>query len=177
MSERAHTRQGIEVAAHSFRELARAAARAGSERSDDGAAGRELLAFELGADPYAIPVERVREIVRMRPITPVPRVPSAVRGVVSLRGEIVEVIDLRQRMGMSPAEATRRSRIIVLHGEDGRATALLVDAVIQVLRVSEEGIQPAPGGESPSIEGLCVHDRGFVSLIDLERVLDLDTDD
>ena len=49
---------------------------------------RELLVIWLDGDPYALPIERVREIVRLRPITPVPRVPDAVRGVISLRGEI-----------------------------------------------------------------------------------------
>jgi purine-binding chemotaxis protein CheW len=152
--------------------LARAAALRGSEES--AALLRELLAFTLDQDPYAIPVERVREIVRLRPITSVPRVAREIRGVISLRGEVVQVLDLRMRLGLPPAMATRATRIIVLHGDDGEVTGLLVDAVREVLRVTEDEIQAPPGGESPFVSALCARDGGFVSLLDLERMTDLD---
>lgn len=150
--------------------LARAAAGRGG--GEERAALRELLAFTLDGDRYALPVERVREIVRMRPVTTVPRVPPEVRGVISLRGEIVEVLDLRLRVGLPPVEPTRGTRIIVLHGDD-EVTGLLVDGVTEVLRVAEEAIQAPPAGESEYVAAL--FDRGgeFVSLIHLERVLDV----
>src|SRR5271157_6387645 len=91
-----------------WEQLARAAAH-GPTR-DDATLLREFLTFQLAGDPYAVPVERVREIVRMRPVTPIPRVPAALRGVISLRGEIVEVVDLRLRLGLTPTEPTRASR-------------------------------------------------------------------
>jgi purine-binding chemotaxis protein CheW len=135
---------------------------------------RELLCFELDGAPYAVPVERVREIVRMRAITPVPRVPDSVCGVIALRGEIIEVVDLRRRLHLACAETSRRTRIIVLHGEDGRMAGLLVDAVNEVLRLPEDAIQPAGAGDSESVAALCEREGRFVSLIDLERVMDVD---
>jgi len=159
-------------ATQDWESLARAAAAPAGE--PDASLLRELLAFELDGTPYAIPVERVREIVRMRAMTPVPRVPGAVRGVIALRGEILEVIDLRLRLGLPAHEPGRRSRIVVLHGEDGRVAGLLVDAVTEVLRVPEAAIRPTSPGESESVAALCAQDGRFVSLIDLERVLDLD---
>jgi purine-binding chemotaxis protein CheW len=137
---------------------------------------RELLAFELAGDPYAVPVERVREIVRLRPITPMPRVPEAVLGVIVLRGEVIEVIDLRRRLSMPGVEPTRRSRIIVLHGEDGCVAGLLVDAVNQVLRLPEDAIAPSAQGDSEAVEALYARGEEFVSLIDLEKVLDVDVE-
>jgi purine-binding chemotaxis protein CheW len=152
--------------------LARSAAGAAGP-SEDTTLLREFLVFELSGDPYAVPVERVREIVRLRPITPMPRVPETVRGVISLRGEVIQVLDLRRRLGMTSAEPTRRTRIVVMHGEDNRTTGLLVDAVNQVLRVAEDAISPAATGESDSVHALCAREDEFVSLIDLEKVLDV----
>jgi purine-binding chemotaxis protein CheW len=135
---------------------------------------RDLLTFTLGEDLYAIPVEWVREIVRLRAMAPMPRVPPQVRGVISLRGEIVQVLDLRRRLGLPDREPTRLSRIVVLHGDHGTVTGLLVDSVNDVLRVAEEAIQPLPTGESDTVEALCRRDEGFISLVNPDRVLDLD---
>jgi purine-binding chemotaxis protein CheW len=135
---------------------------------------RELLAFTLDGDPYAIPVEWVREIVRLQAITPIPRVPPEIRGVISMRGEVVQVVDLSLRLGVQPREPTPTSRIIVLHGDHGSVTGLLVDSVREVVRVAEEAIQPPPTGESDSVEALCRQDGEFISLLNMDRVLDLD---
>ena len=150
--------------------LARDAARPPAVVSED---LLQLLTFQLDGAPYALPVERVREIVRIRPITPVPRVSSDVRGVISLRGEIVQVVDLRRRLGLDPAEPIRTSRIVVVHGGDGQVAGLLVDAVREVLSISEEAVRSGTG-ESGAIEALCVRGDEFVSLVDLDRVLAVD---
>lgn len=159
----------------SWDDLARAAVRGG----EDASAGelRQLLAFDVGSAVYAIPVESVREIVRMRPITPVPRVSEDVRGVIALRGEIVQVVDLRRRLGLSPLEPTRKTRIVVVHLEDGRVAAVLVDAVREVMRVEADAIGPPAGGESQAVEALCARGDQFVSLIALDRVLQVDAED
>jgi purine-binding chemotaxis protein CheW len=134
---------------------------------------RELLSFTLNGDRYAIPVEWVREIVRLRVITPMPRVPPEIRGVISLRGQVVQVFDLCCRLGIEACEPTRASRIVVLHGDHGSVTGLLVDSVKEVLRIEEDAIQPPPSGESASVEALCRHDDEFISLLNMERILDL----
>ena len=95
------------------------------------------------------------------------------RGVIALRGEIIQVIDLRTRLGLAPREPTRRSRIIVLHGDDGQLAGLLVDAVTEVLRLPEEAIRPTAPGETESVTALCARGEEFVSLVDVDRVLDL----
>jgi purine-binding chemotaxis protein CheW len=151
--------------------LARAAAR--REAEEAGEIQHEYLAFRLGEVPYAIPVEAVREIVRMRPITPVPRVPAEVRGVISLRGEIVQVVDLRRRLGMPPAEPSRSTRIIVLHGDVGDVASVLVDGVSEVLRVVEADLRPPPSGDSDFVSNICERHGRFVSVMNVQRVLDL----
>jgi purine-binding chemotaxis protein CheW len=156
--------------------LARRAARARDE-GDAPSLLRELLSFRLDEAPYAIPVERVREIVRHRRITPVPRVPAWVLGVVALRGEVVQVVDLRMRLGLRTAEIDRRTRIIVLHGDEDRVTGVLVDGVDQVLRVEEDAFRAATSGaDSAAVSELCLREGVFVSVLDVDRVLELRAD-
>lgn len=138
---------------------------------------RELLVFLLDDSLYAIPVECVREIVRMRAITPIPRVPAAVRGVIVLRGEVVQVVDLRMRLGLPTPDAGRRTRIIVLHGDDNRVTGILVDAVQEVMRVPEDDVRPATEGESDAASELFLSNDNFVSILELDRVLEFRGDE
>jgi purine-binding chemotaxis protein CheW len=158
-------------AAPRWQDLARRAAERRNAEVEN-VAVRQLLTFVLDGSPYAVPVERVREIVRVRPITPIPRVPGDVCGVISLRGEILEVIDLRLRLRAGPSG--RASRIIVVHAADGGVAGLLVDGVTEVLPVPEDALRPAAAAETGNVETLCVRGDRFISLIDLERVLRFD---
>lgn len=133
----------------------------------------QLLSFDLAGAPYALPVERVREIVRIRPITSVPRMPSHVCGVVSLRGEIVQVLDLRRCLGLPPATPARATRIVVVHGTEGGVAGLLVDGVTEVFSAAEDALRPA-ASEGGGVEALCARGETFVSLIALDRVLSFD---
>jgi purine-binding chemotaxis protein CheW len=173
VSERPTETAGIAPAA-SWESLARGAGPAPAAPRVAPTRWRQLLTFCLGDDPYAVPIERVREIVRLPTITPMPRVPDCVRGVISLRGEMVEVIDLRRRLGMPDAEPTRTTRVVVLH-DDGRATSgLLGDGVNDVMRVTHDAISETAPSEDAHVSGLCERGNGFVSLLDVARVLDLD---
>jgi purine-binding chemotaxis protein CheW len=164
---------GAGAAEPRWQDLARRAAERRSAEVEN-VAVRQLLTFVLDASPYAVPVERVREIVRVRPITPVPRVPSDVCGVISLRGEILEVIDLRLRLRLRAAPNGRASRIIVAHSADGGVAGLLVDGVSEVLAVPEDALRPTASAEAGNVETLCVRGDRFISLIDLDRVLGFD---
>lgn len=151
--------------------LARSAVR--READEEAGLRREFVTFQVNGDPYALPIERVREIVRLRPITPMPRVPAPVIGVISLRGEVVQVVDIRRRLAMPGREPSRTSRIIVLHGDDGAVTGLLVDSVRDVLRITDEDIRPAASADAEAVAALLVRGDEFVSLLDLDRVVDL----
>lgn len=157
--------------AASWDELARTA-RHGPIDAEAESPIRQLLCFQLAATPYAVAIENVREIVRIGPITPIPRTEEHVRGVISLRGEMLEVIDLRPRLGLERIENTKDTRIVVVQDEEGRVAGLLVDRVREVLRIAEDAIGPAAAGDSQGlVSGLCVRDESFVSLLDLDRTL------
>jgi purine-binding chemotaxis protein CheW len=154
-----------------FRDVASAAARVRG-RTEEGALLREFLLVRAGGDAYAVPVERVREIVRLRPITAIPRAPSAVLGVVALRGEMIQVVDLRRRLRLADAEPARTQRIVVLHAADGEAAGLRVDAASDVLRVTDAALGPPPT-EAGAVVALCTWQERFVSILDVDRVLEL----
>ena len=136
---------------------------------------RQLLCVRIESSTYAVNVENVREIVRVRAITPIPRVAAEVRGVISLRGEIIQVIDLRLRLGLAATVAARATRIVVVQAEDGRIAGVLVDGVREVLRVPESEIGAAASGETQGVvAALCANGDEFVSLVDLDRLLELD---
>jgi purine-binding chemotaxis protein CheW len=151
-------------------ELAREAARPAG-REERPLHAQRLLVFQLDGSPYALAIERVREIVRRRPITPVPRLPQEVLGVISLRGRVIEVIDLRRRLGLPVADGDPPSRIVIAHDGEGRVAGLLVDAVEAVVAAGE----PAPcEGPAGAVEALCRIGGRFVSIVDLDRIMDFD---
>lgn len=102
----------------------------------------ELLSFELAGEAYALPLHRVREILRPPPITEVPRAPAAVLGVISVRGRVTTVVDLRRRLSLPEALHGNRTRILL--ADSGEETiGLLVDAVLKVHRLHEREIELA----------------------------------
>jgi purine-binding chemotaxis protein CheW len=102
----------------------------------------EYLAFILGGETYAVRIEDVGEILKPPPITPVPRADRLVLGIMSVRGRLVTVIDIRCRFGHAESTLGRRNRILLVD-IDGETTGALVDEVQQVYRLAESEIEPA----------------------------------
>jgi purine-binding chemotaxis protein CheW len=107
---------------------------------------QEFLGFGLASESYALPLGSIREILKPPPITPVPRAPAHVPGIISVRGRIITVIDLRIRLRLTAAAAAKRNRILLVDaGEE--AMGLLVDHVLQVFRLRDDELEYAAGGE------------------------------
>ncbi len=105
---------------------------------------QELLAFLLGNEEYAVPVDLVGEVLTQREITAVPHAPSHIRGVCSLRGMVLPIVDLKRRLGLAESAYDEKSRIIVVAlGPDDRV-GLLVDRVRGVVKILPSSIRPAP---------------------------------
>ncbi len=102
-----------------------------------------LCTFKAGDRWLGIEVARVQEILRARPVTPVPLAPAVVAGLVNLRGQIVTAVDLRRRLELAEQEQERDPAQVVVHGAEG-AVSLLVDEVGDVLEVTEEDFEPPP---------------------------------
>lgn len=146
------------------------------EQATAATTGREehVVIFRLAEELYAIDIQSVQEIVRMQAITPIPGVDAWVEGITNLRGRVVPVIDLRKRCGIVATAAGAETRIVVVNAEQGML-GLIVDAVLEVLRIPEAQIeQPgvivtAPG--KGHLRGIAKLDDRLVTLMDLEGVL------
>jgi purine-binding chemotaxis protein CheW len=103
----------------------------------------QLAVFRIADREYALDIMRIKEIIRALPVTPVPKAPSFVEGVVELRGSIIPLVDLRKRFEAPVAATGRLTRYIVVAME-GRIIGLLVDEVLEVIRVRREEVRPAP---------------------------------
>ncbi len=138
------------------------------------ASARELIAFRIGAQEFCVDIMSVREIRGWTPATALPQSPGFVRGVVNLRGAVLPIIDLAARLGFSPAEPTARHVIIVAQ-IDNQMIGLLVDAVSDILSVTDDLVQATPDVASDMaktfVRGVLAIDQRMISLIALDHVL------
>ncbi len=147
--------------------LAAYTGRRGRRESD-----RELLTFRLGDEAYGFDMRVMREIAPLRDITELPRVPAFLRGIISLRGAVVPVIDLRLRMRLPAAEPTRASRILVVEHQEQRF-GLIVDRVTRVARLTHAQIEVAPMGGTGSefLAEVARADGELIALLDVAAVV------
>ena len=132
------------------------------------------VTFSLDDETFALPVEPVRQVVRVANITRVPHAPRPIRGVTNLRGRVIPVIDLRMRVGLEPSPIERQSRVVAVSSR-GRLLGLLVDAVHQVVHIDLNKVQPPPEDvmtiESDYILGVYHQEESLILLLDVDRAL------
>jgi purine-binding chemotaxis protein CheW len=137
-------------------------------------ATEHLATFYLEREEYGLPVRLVQEIIRVTEITPVPRAPDFIKGVINLRGRIIPVVDLRRKLKLGDVVVGRESRIVVVK-LDERLIGLLVDGASQVLRVPVSSIEAAPEEvveiDEQFIRGVAKLEKRLIILIDLQQVL------
>lgn len=140
-------------------------------------AGDDLCQFvtcRIAHEEFALDVLSVQEINRMVEVTRVPKAPSFVEGVINLRGRIIPVLDLRRRFGLPPAGQTDDSRIMVVLVRQ-RMVGLIVDEVVEVLRIPKSSIEPPPSvGSSAGAEftqGVGRIEDRLLIVLDLNRLL------
>lgn len=134
-----------------------------------------LVVFSLDEEEYGVPIQEVREILRVPEISRMPQAPAHVRGVINIRGQILPVVEIRTRLGLDPLEITSNSRVLLADAND-RVFGLLVDGVSQVLRAPASALR---NGEEVAvssegyIRGLAQVDSRLIILLDIARVLQL----
>ncbi len=109
----------------------------------------EYLGFVLADEHYALPLTSIREILKVPPVTEVPRAPRDVLGIVSVRGRVTTVIDLRRRLRMPEQPMTKNTRVLLVD-EGSEILGVLVDGVLSVVRLSEDEVELAAnvGGDT-----------------------------
>ena len=145
----------------------------------------EVIEFTLGGKRYALDIHLVREIVVMMPITPIPRAPEFISGVLNLRGEITYIINLNRLLGVKDTAIRKDQRIIVLvpQAAGGNNAGIIVDDVSSVIQVPEGDIEQMHGNASSRISAFVKgiiklrsedhgkKGKGLLIWIDLEKVL------
>jgi purine-binding chemotaxis protein CheW len=134
---------------------------------------RELITFEVAGQIFALDIMAIREIRAWSPVTPMPRVPHYVSGVVNLRGTVLPVIDLAARLGWRATEATPRHAIIVCQ-VNGQSQGLIVDSVSDIVTFDSETLQapPTTGQDEvvPFLKGLAAIEEKMVMVLDLRAL-------
>jgi purine-binding chemotaxis protein CheW len=146
-----------------------------AERVDPGQ--RQLLSFSVGGEGYAVDLDQVKEILKFRPVTPVPRTKPFVTGVISVRGVVMPVVDLGLRLGMGPTAVTAQTRILVT-GDDEQRYGLMVESVAGVERTGAFRVEPPPGVMSPAeaelVEGIGRVGTNMYILLRIDAILDFE---
>jgi purine-binding chemotaxis protein CheW len=133
----------------------------------------QIVGFNLGDGHYGIDIMGVEEIIRMVDITPVPRAPSFVEGIINLRGRIIPVVDLRKRLNIIPSPQSGNSRVIVMK-IDERRLGFIVDKVEEVMDIPTGTIGEAPGVSPAStqryVDGVARTPKGMIIILDILKI-------
>ncbi|MDH5435292.1 MAG: chemotaxis protein CheW [Gammaproteobacteria bacterium] len=137
----------------------------------------QWVTFKLDNEIYGINVMQVQEVLRMTEIAPVPGAPNYVLGIINLRGNVVTVMDTRQRFGLMSTETDDQTRIIIVEAQSN-VVGILVDSVAEVvyLRESEMELAPNVGNDESSkyIQGVCSKEEQLLILVDINKLLSED---
>lgn len=156
--------------------LRRRAASLATEQSEEVADDRVgLLAFQLGPEWYAVSVESVREIYNEYRVTRIPCVPSFIRGVINIRGEIISVTDIASLMGTAGTPDSGEGCAIVIQNDEC-VTAMVVNAIADIVEVPREAIEPPLStidkGQAEFVTGSVFLDGRLVAVLNTEKVLE-----
>ena len=146
--------------------------------TEDHAIAQRYLTFRLSGVTYGVGILKVQEIIGLPPVTPVPRTPEFVRGVINLRGRIIPVVDLRRRFGMEVLPDTDRTCVVITQVDGARGTVIMgvvVEDVAEVVDIPYDVIVDPPefgsGVDTEFLVGMGKIADRVVILLDIDRVL------
>ncbi|WP_210528182.1 chemotaxis protein CheW [Rubellimicrobium arenae] len=132
----------------------------------------EFVKLVAGGQDFCIEVARVREIRRWSPVTPLPHAPEWLLGVMNLRGAVVPIFDLAMKLGLGSTAITPRHVVMIVTASD-RTVGLLVDAVAEILKASDEAVSnapPLPGANARLIQGMIALSEEALCILDVDAV-------
>ncbi|WP_079201431.1 chemotaxis protein CheW [Pseudomonas sp. CC6-YY-74] len=134
----------------------------------------QWVTFHLDNETYGINVMQVQEVLRYTEIAPVPGAPSYVLGIINLRGNVVTVIDTRQRFGLDSVAVTDNTRIVIIEA-DKQVVGIMVDSVAEVVYLRQSEVETAPNvGNDESakfIQGVCNKNGELLILVELDKMM------
>lgn len=134
-----------------------------------------IVSFILENERYGVEAKKVREIIKMKKITPIPQVKGYIEGIINLRGNVLPVINLRKFFNFTANEVRGDIQRILFIESGGQVTGVIVDAVSEVIRLSTDNIQPPPHAvkkiNSEYINGVGSLANGMVILLDIDKIV------
>ncbi len=133
----------------------------------------QIISFKVGDEEYGLEILKVKEVIKVTEITKLPKAPSFVKGVVNLRGDVIPIIDLREKFGLEKAEESDANRVIVVEIE-GKSVGMAVDSVSHVIRINESQIDNPPlvgGMTGDYIRGVVKLGDRLIVLINVDKIL------
>jgi purine-binding chemotaxis protein CheW len=139
----------------------------------------ELLGFRLDSEEYCVWIRSIKEIIRLPDITPIPRSPADILGLISLRGTIVPIFNIRRRLGLPAGEVGPKSRIVVVVLDAG-PVGMVVDHVTEVISIDPDALEAPPptmGAREASLVTATVRfQERIVGVLHLDRLVAIDTE-
>ena len=134
----------------------------------------QLLCVRVGDQEFALNIRAIREIRGWVSSTPLPHAPSYIKGMINLRGSVLAIIDLAERLGL-PSVPPNTTSVVVVIEEGARVIGLLVDAVSDIITATEEMRQGAPETGSVAsrdyVEGLLMRDKQIISVLSIPAIM------
>jgi purine-binding chemotaxis protein CheW len=137
----------------------------------------QLVAFGVGSGEYALDIMRIKEIINPVAVTPIPKAPAFIEGVIELRGAILPVVDVRKRFDLPPSPPVRAMKYLIVGidiGETRMIVGLVVDRVSEPLRVPRSEIKGAPQmttAERAYFNGVVHHQGRMLMVLDVDALL------
>jgi purine-binding chemotaxis protein CheW len=133
----------------------------------------QMINFVVGGEEYGVDIQRVKEVIRIKEITRLPSVPSFVKGVINLRGDVIPIIDLREKFDLKQKDYQETTRVIVVEVE-GRSIGMVVDSVSHVVRITSSQVGPPPlvgGSTAECINGVVNLGERLILLLNIDKML------
>jgi len=133
----------------------------------------QIITFRIEDEEYGLEILKVKEVIRIKEITRLPKAPSFVKGVINLRGDVIPIIDLRDKFGLSQREYSEMTRVIVAE-VDNKSIGMVVDSVSHVIRISSDQIDPSPlisGLASEYVRGVVKLGERLIVLLNIDKIL------
>ena len=139
----------------------------------------QLLTFIVNGEEYGVDILRVQEIRSWSTPMPIPNTPAYIKGVINIRGDVVAIADLRERMGLPKLQHGPTTVVVVLHvkwGGHKRVMGVIVDAMSDVTNVPRSAIKPPPtfrdSNERSLAEGIVTLESKMITILDVDRIFD-----
>ncbi len=140
----------------------------------------KYLTFKLSQEEYGVPILTVQRIIQLQQITPVPRTPDFIAGVINLRGQIIPIVRLRNKLNMESVDNSESTCIIVVQFEfekDEMTIGVLIDEVSEVLFIDDKQIQETPNFgadiKTDFITSIAKFNNRIIMLLAIDKILSI----